>query len=228
MGFYKQTLSDGLWRNNPGLIQFLGICPLLAVSNSLINGLGLGLATMAVLVLSNLVVSLVRPWVTQDLRLPIFVLIIASLVTVIDLVAQAWFFDLWLSLGIFIPLIVTNCVILARAETFASRQPPLAAVVDGFAYGLGFAGVLVTLGALREIIGSGRLFHGAEMLFGPAANNFSWNFTSDGNGFLLALLPPGAFLGLALLIALRNVFQQRYMAQAEAAPEQVIKKSVSV
>lgn len=228
MGFYKQTLSDGLWRNNPGLIQFLGICPLLAVSNSLVNGLGLGLATMAVLVLSNLVVSLVKPWVTQDLRLPIFVLIIASLVTIIDLVAQAWFFDLWLSLGIFIPLIVTNCVILARAETFASRQPPLAAVVDGFAYGLGFAGVLVTLGALREIIGSGRLFHGAEMLFGPAANNFAWNFTTDGNGFLLALLPPGAFLGLALLIALRNVLQQRHMTQAKVVPEQIIKKSVSI
>ena len=218
MGVYKQILADGLWRNNPGLIQFLGICPLLAVSNSLVNGLGLGIATMAVLLLSNLVVSLIRPWVARDLRLPMFVLIIASLVTVIELSAQAWFFDLWLSLGIFIPLIVTNCVILARAETFASRQPPLAAMVDGLAHGLGFAGVLVTLGALREIVGSGRIFYGAEMLFGLAAQNFGYRFTADGNGFLLALLPPGAFLGLALLIALRNALQQRSVAQV-AEPE---------
>jgi len=219
MGVYKQILADGLWRNNTGLIQFLGICPLLAVSNSLVNGLGLGIATMAVLLLSNLVVSLIRPWVARDLRLPMFVLIIAALVTVIELSAQAWFFDLWLSLGIFIPLIVTNCVILARAETFASRQPPLAAMVDGLAHGLGFAGVLVTLGALREIVGSGRIFSGAEMLFGPAGQNLGYSFTADGKGFLLALLPPGAFLGLALLIALRNALQQRSVAQAAAEPE---------
>ena len=219
MSLYKQILTDGLWRNNPGLIQFLGICPLLAVSNSLINGLGLGLATLAVLILSNLTVSLIKPWVTQDLRLPVFVLVIASLVTLIELTAQAWFFELWLSLGIFIPLIVTNCVILARAETFASRQPPVAAIVDGLAHGLGFAGVLVTLGALREIVGSGRIFDGAEMLFGPAAQNLGVSFTADGNGFLLALLPPGAFLGLALLIALRNSLQQRLAGKTIADPE---------
>lgn len=226
MGVYKQILADGLWRNNPGLIQFLGICPLLAVSNSLVNGLGLGLATMAVLILSNLVVSLIKPWVAQDLRLPVFVLVIASLVTVIELSAQAWFFDLWLSLGIFIPLIVTNCVILARAETFASRQPPLAAVIDGLAHGLGFAAVLVTLGSLREIVGSGRIFHGAEMLFGPAAQNLGYEFTSNGNGFLLALLPPGAFLGLALLIALRNAAQKQRAGKTIANPEPNASQSV--
>lgn len=224
MGFYKQILIEGLWRNNPGLTQFLGICPLLAVSNSLVNGLGLGLATIAVLVLSNLVVSLIKPWVAQDLRLPIFVLVIASLVTVIELSAQAWFFELWLSLGIFIPLIVTNCVILARAESFASRQPPVAAAIDGLAHGLGFAGVLVTLGALREIVGSGRLFHGAEMLLGPAGQNLAYNFTPNGNGFLLALLPPGAFLGLALLLALRNALAQRAAVQSIANPEPVAEK----
>jgi electron transport complex protein RnfE len=219
MGNYKQILADGLWSNNPGLIQFLGICPLLAVSNSVVNGLGLGLATIAVLTLSNLIVSLIRPWVAKDLRLPMFVLIIASLVTVIELSTQAWFFDLWLSLGIFIPLIVTNCVILARAETFASRQPPLAAVIDGLAHGLGFAGVLVTLGALREITGSGRIFHGADMLLGPAGQSLGYNFTEAGHGFLLALLPPGAFLGLALLIALRNAIQQRLAGKATKRPE---------
>jgi electron transport complex protein RnfE len=227
MGFYKQILTDGLWGNNPGLIQFLGICPLLAVSNSLVNGLGLGLATLAVLILSNLVVSLVRPWVTQDLRLPIFVLIIAALVTVIELSAQAWFFDLWLSLGIFIPLIVTNCVILARAETFASRQPPLAAILDGLAHGLGFAAVLVTLGALREIVGSGRIFHGAEMLLGPAGKNLGYSFSTEGGGFLLALLPPGAFLGLALLIALRNALRQHNAGVEVAKPEAATQQPAS-
>jgi len=223
MGFYKQIFTDGLWHKNPGLIQFLGICPLLAVSNSLVNGLGLGLATTAVLVLSSLVVSLIRPLVAQDLRLPVFVLIIASLVTIIDLLTQAWFFELWLSLGIFIPLIVTNCVILARAESFASRQPPIAAMIDGLAHGLGFAGVLVTLGALREIIGSGRIFYGAEMLFGEAGRDLGYSFVAGGDGFLFALLPPGAFLGLALLIALRNAIQQRYMARTTADPSAAAK-----
>jgi H+/Na+-translocating ferredoxin:NAD+ oxidoreductase subunit E len=216
-GLYRRILADGIWHRNPGLIQFLGICPLLAVSNSLVNGLGLGLATIFVLVLSNLVVSLIREWIPADVRLPVFVLIIASLVTVVDLVTQAWFFDLWLGLGIFIPLIVTNCVILARAEAFASKQAPVAAVVDGLAHGLGFALVLAALGGLREIIGSGTLFAGASLLFGE-------HFPNEGivlgdYGFLLALLPPGAFLGLGLLIALRNFLQQR-VREPDAPAEQ--------
>ena len=198
----RQILLEGLWTNNPGLIQLLGICPLLAVSNSLVNGLGLGIATLFVLILSNLMVSLGRHWLHQDFRLPVFVLIIATLVTVVELTAQAWFFDLWLSLGIFLPLIVTNCVILARADAFASRQPPLVAMLDGFAQGLGFALVLAILGGLREIIGRGTLFSGAEQLLGPTAAAMEWR-VSEG-GFLLALLPPGAFIGLALLVALRQ------------------------
>jgi electron transport complex protein RnfE len=206
---YRQILGDGLWRNNPGLIQFLGICPLLAVSNSLVNGLGLGLATTVVLIANNLIVSLIRPWIGQNLRLPVFVLIIATLVTAVDLATRAWFFELWLNLGIFIPLIVTNCVILARAETFASRQPPIAAVVDGLANGLGFAAVLIALGGLREFIGSGSLFKGAEMLLGDSGADLGISFFSGDAGFVLALLPPGAFLGLALLIALRNVIHER-------------------
>jgi electron transport complex protein RnfE len=209
MGQYKQILANGLWNNNPGLIQFLGICPLLAVSNSLVNGLGLGLATLLVLTLSNLIVSLIRPLIPRDIRLPVFVLVIASLVTVVDLLTQAWFFDLWLSLGIFIPLIVTNCVILARAESFASQQPPAAAVVDGIAHGLGFAAVLILLGGLRELIGNGSLFAGAPMLFGDSFTWLTLQITPSGQGFLLALLPPGAFLGLGLLIALRNVITKR-------------------
>jgi len=216
MGQYKQILVDGLWNRNPGLIQFLGICPLLAVSNSLVNGLGLGLATLLVLTLSNLVVSLIRPWVPHDIRLPVFVLVIASLVTVVDLITQAWFFELWLSLGIFIPLIVTNCVILARAESFASRQPPLDAVLDGIAHGLGFAMVLILLGGLRELIGSGSLFAGSTMLLGESFIGEGLQLNPDGRGFLLALLPPGAFLGLGLLIALRNVIQNRGEAREAA------------
>ncbi len=214
---YKQILTDGLWHNNPGLIQFLGICPLLAVSNSLVNGLGLGIATLLVLLLSNLCVSLLRPWLRQDVRLPVFVLVIATLVTLIDLYAQARFFELWLNLGIFLPLIVTNCVILARAESFASRQPLIAALVDGLAHGLGFLAVLALLGALREMIGSRTLLADAAMLFGPAADGWTIHFGA-GPGFLLALLPPGAFLGLAMLVAARNLLQQRTAAPAADAP----------
>ncbi len=205
MAQYKQIVTDGLWYNNPGLVQFLGICPLLAVSNSLINGLGLGLATTVVLALSNLTVSVFKPLIHPDVRLPAFVLIIASLVTMIDLATQAWLYDLWLSLGIFLPLIVTNCVILARAETFGSRQPPLPALADGIANGLGFALVLVALGAVRELIGTGGLLNDADKLFGPSAVDAGVSFSASGRGFLLALLPPGAFLGLALLLAARNV-----------------------
>lgn len=214
---YKQILTDGLWTQNPGLIQFLGICPLLAVSNSLVNGLGLGLATLFVLTGSNIIVALLRPLLNHDVRLPIFVLVIATLVTLIELVAEAWFFDLWLSLGIFLPLIVTNCVILARAESFASRQPLVAAMVDGLAHGLGFAAALILLGGMRELIGNGTLFAGADMLFGPAAAGLELR-VADG-GFLLALLPPGAFLGLALLVAVRNIIEDRGNARSAAATD---------
>jgi electron transport complex protein RnfE len=217
MSQYKQILANGLWKENPGLIQFLGICPLLAVSNSLINGLGLGLATMAVLVASNLLISLLRPWIAVDIRLPVFVLVIASLVTVVELATKAWFYDLWMSLGIFIPLIVTNCVILARAESFASRQKPLAAVVDGLAHGLGFALVLIVLGGMRELIGTGGLLQGGSMLFATSGEGF--RLFGDGDGFLLALLPPGAFLGLALLIAARNLLTAKQREQTSSAGE---------
>jgi len=217
MSQYRQILADGLWKQNPGLIQFLGICPLLAVSNSLVNGLGLGLATLLVLICSNLVVSLIRPMVPTELRLPVFVLVIASLVTGVDLITQAWFFELWLSLGIFIPLIVTNCAILARAEAFASKQSPLAAIVDGIAYGSGFALVLIILGALREIIGSGTLLAGSDMLFGSWLPPEGFRLRQENSGFLLALLPPGAFLGLGLLIALKNLLKRSVKPATGAA-----------
>jgi electron transport complex protein RnfE len=201
---YREIFRNGLWQENPGLVQLLGLCPLLAISNTLINGLGLGIATITVLCATNVLVSITRHWTHHDFRLPIFVLIIASFVTVVELLFKAFIFDLHLALGIFIPLIVTNCVILGRAEAFASRQPVLAAMVDGLAHGTGFAFVLILLGGAREIIGYGSLFVNAEQLIGPAGAALKISFLEEPNGLLLAILPPGAFIGLAVMIALRN------------------------
>jgi electron transport complex protein RnfE len=198
---------DGIWHRNPGIVQLLGLCPLLAVSNTLINGLGLGLATIFVMCLTNLLVSATRKLTHHDLRLPTFVLIIAAFVTVVELTVKAVWFELHLALGIFLPLIVTNCVILGRAEAFASRRPVVASVVDGFAHGLGFAWVLVLLGGIRELLGHGTLLRNAEFLFGPGAAG--WEMDIGGAGLLLAILPPGAFIGLGLLVAARNALPTR-------------------
>ncbi len=205
----KQILADGAWRQNTGLVVLLGLCPLLAVTNTLVNGLALGLATMATLMLSNLSVSAMRGLLQPQIRIPAFVLIIASVVTVIELLMHAFFYDLFRVLGIFIPLIVTNCAIIGRAEAFASRNRPLPSLVDGFATGLGFCITLVLLGALRELIGQGTLLSGAEMLFGDWGQYLKLTIIPDHPGFLLAMLPPGAFLSLALLIAARNAWQAK-------------------
>jgi len=197
-----QALRAGLWQNNPGLVQLLGLCPLLAVSNTLINALGLAIATVAVLVATNALVSATRSWHHPDLRLPAFVLVIAGFVTAVELLFRAFLFPLYGALGIFIPLIVTNCVILGRAEACASRQPLRTAVADGLGHGLGFAAVLLLLGTVREVVGQGTLLDGAEMLFGPAAAD--WSLRLAPGGLLLAALPPGAFLALAGLLAWRN------------------------
>lgn len=207
---------DGLWTNNPGLVQLLGLCPLLAVTGTAINGLGLGLATLAVLTASNLLVSLLRHRVAPELRIPVFVLIIATLVTVVDRILAAFLHDLWTTLGIFIPLIVTNCTLLARAEAFASRRPVVDALHDGLAQGSGFLLVLVTLGALRELIGHGSLLAGADQLFGPAAAGLTVQLFPEQHGLLLAVLPPGAFIGLGLLVALRQHLQRRRPAPRTA------------
>jgi electron transport complex protein RnfE len=205
----KQILADGAWRQNTGLVVLLGLCPLLAVTNTLINGLALGLATMLTLMLSNLSVSAMRGLLQPEIRIPAFVLIIASVVTVIELLMNAFFYDLFRVLGIFIPLIVTNCAIIGRAEAFASRNSPLPSLVDGFATGLGFCITLVLLGALRELTGQGTLLAGAEMLLGEWGQHLTLTIVPDHPGFLLAILPPGAFLGLALLIAARNALQAK-------------------
>lgn len=205
----KQILSDGAWRQNTGLVVLLGLCPLLAVTNTVVNGLALGLATMLTLMVSNLSVSIMRGLLKPEIRIPAFVLIIASVVTVIELLMNAYFYDLFRVLGIFIPLIVTNCAIIGRAEAFASRNSPLPSLIDGFATGLGFCISLVLLGALRELTGRGTLFSGADMLLGDWGRHLTLTIIPEHPGFLLAMLPPGAFLGLALLIAARNAWEAR-------------------
>lgn len=222
---YSKIIYDGLWVNNPAFVQLLGLCPLLAVSNTVINGLGLGLATTLTLVASNGMVSLIRHWVRPEIRIPVFVLIIASTVTIIELSMNAWFHELYNILGIFIPLIVTNCAIIARAEAFASKNTIPASLLDGLFMGLGFTAVLVSLGAMREAIGLGTLFQQAHLMFGEAARGFSITLFNDYRGYLLAILPPGAFIGLGFLIAGKNIIDKKRLARQEvvsAVPAEAI------
>jgi electron transport complex protein RnfE len=211
-----RIFRDGLWTNNAGLVQLLGLCPLLAVSNTITNALGLGLATLLVLVLTNFCVSMSRGLLRPEIRIPAYVLIIASAVTVVELAMQAWFYDLYKVLGIFIPLIVTNCVIIGRAEAFASRNPVLPSVLDGVATGLGLAAVLVALGASRELLGQGSLFTRLDMLLGPAFAGLSVQLIPNHPGFLLAMVPPGAFIALGMLVALKNFLDARGRRESEA------------
>ncbi|MDR9467689.1 electron transport complex subunit E [Marinospirillum sp.] len=215
---YQKIATDGLWNNNPALVQLLGLCPLLAVTNTFVNALGLSLATLLVMLGSNLSVSLIRHHVPASVRLPAFVMIIASFVTCAELLMQAYTYELYQILGIFIPLIVTNCMILGRAEAFASKNPPLAALYDGLMVSLGFAAVLLLLGTLREILGQGTLFSGMDLMFGSAAVDWKITFFSDFQ-VLIMLLPPGAFLGTGLLIALKNLID---IERKKRAPSPVI------
>ena len=212
----REISLDGLWNNNPALVQLLGLCPLLAVTGSVVNAMGLGLATMMVLVGSNFSVSLIRNHVPDAVRLPAFVMIIASFVTVAELIMQAFTYELYEVLGIFIPLIVTNCIILGRADAFACKNPVLPAVVDGFMMSLGFTIVLCLLGAMREIMGQGVVFSNMQLLFGPDAAHWKIELVKDYPDFLFAILPPGAFMAMGLLIALKNVIDGKLKEKAEA------------
>lgn len=213
MSDYQEIAKQGLWHNNPGLVQLLGLCPLLAVTATVTNALGLGLATLLVLVGSNLLVSLVRDYVPKEIRIPVFVMIIAALVTSVQLLINAYAYGLYLSLGIFLPLIVTNCVIIGRAEAFASRNSLAHSGFDGLMMGLGFSAVLIVLGGVREILGQGTLFDGADLLLGDWAKVLTLHLWQVDTPFLLALLPPGAFIGMGLLIALKNVIDARLKAR---------------
>jgi electron transport complex protein RnfE len=206
---YQSIVKNGLWENNPGLVQLLGLCPLLAVTASTINGLGLGLATLATLITTNVIVSLIRHLIRPEVRIPVFVMVIAATVTAIDLLLNAFFHDLHMILGIFIPLIVTNCVIIGRAEAFASKHTVSRAFADGFSMGLGFTIVLVILGTIREALGRGTILAQAELMFGDSARALKITLSDDYAGFLLAILPPGAFLAMGFLIAFKNIVDKK-------------------
>lgn len=209
MANYRDIAKQGLWKNNPGLVQMLGLCPLLAVTATVTNALGLGIATMLVLICSNILVSLVRDYVPKEIRIPVFVMIIAALVTTVQLLINAYAYGLYLSLGIFLPLIVTNCIIIGRAEAFASRNNVLSSAFDGLMMGIGFTLVLFVLGAIREILSQGTLFHGADQLLGNWAANLTIHIWHTNTSFLLAMLPPGAFFAMGFLIAIKNVIDKK-------------------
>jgi len=222
---YKDLSLNGLWKNNPALVQLLGLCPLLAVSGTVVNALGLGVATTLVLILSNASVSLIRNVVSDTVRLPTFVMIIASAVTCIELLMQAFAYELFLILGIFLPLITTNCVILGRADGFAAKHALGPSMYDGFIMGVGFAAVLVVLGGLRELTGTGALFANMDLLFGPAAADWKLVVFPNYQPFLLAILPPGAFIFTGLIIAVKNLIDAQIKKREAALKTDTVKES---
>lgn len=207
---FREIAKQGLWKNNPILVQVLGLCPTLAVTTSAANALGMGLSTMLVLTLSNLGISIFRRWIPNEIRIPIYVLLIAAIVTCLQLLMNAYTYALYQSLGIFIALIVTNCIVAGRVEAFASQNSPIKSAFDGFVMGMGFALTLFILGSIREILGQGTLFAGADILFGSWASALRIDIYHSDNTFLLAILPPGAFLVLGCMIALKNVINARF------------------
>ena len=220
---YRELSLNGLWKNNPAIVQLLGLCPLLAVTGTVVNAIGLGLATTLVLVCSNTSVSLIRNIVSDAVRLPAFVMIIAAAVTCIELLMQAFAYELYQILGIFLPLITTNCVILGRADGFAARNPLGPSMYDGFIMGVGFSAILVLLGGLRELTGTGALFANMDLLFGPDAANWKIVLVEGDQPFLLAILPPGAFIFTGLIIAVKNVIDDRIKKHQDALKERPVK-----
>lgn len=200
----SEIIKNGLWHNNPAIMQLLGLCPLLAVSNTLITAMTLGLATIIVLMLSNTIISLIKNHIDYNLRIPYFMLVIASIVTCLIFVMQAYSYSLYQSLGVYIALITTNCVILGRIEAFAYKNNVLKSCLDGLSNGLGFSLVLIILGSIREILGQGTLFANSHLLFGEYGHHLVIYFNTSHNNFIIALLPPGAFFILGFLIALKN------------------------
>jgi len=214
---FRDNAWNGLWKQNPGLVQLLGLCPILAISTSMVNAVSLGLATILVMAVANFAVAGLRNLIPYEIRIPVFILIIAALVTMVDLAFNAYLHELYLVLGIFIPLIVTNCIVLARVEAYAAKNGPLSSTVDGLMMGLGLVWVLAVLGGLRELIGVGTLFSGIEMII-PGLSPVTV-FGDDYPGFLLAILPPGAFFALGCLIALFNWLNARAAARQRARPQ---------
>ncbi|MDG1074864.1 MAG: electron transport complex subunit E [Methylophilaceae bacterium] len=226
MSQFKDITENGLWKQNPGVVQLLGLCPTLAVTTTVVNGVSLGLATALVMAAANGAVSPVRKFVPNEIRLPVFILVIAALVTVIDLSIHAFAAPLHKVLGIFIPLIVVNCIVLGRVDAFAAKNPPLPAIWDGLIMGIGLTLVLGILGGMREVLGKGTLFSGLDLALGEQFKYVVLTVIPDYQGFLLAALPPGAFLGLAFLIAAHNWAELRKTsnkATAKATDSQSLK-----
>lgn len=220
----KSLLIGGLWKNNSALVQLLGLCPLLAVTSTATNALGLGLATTLVLICTNSAISASRRWVPSDIRIPIYVMIIAAVVSCVQMLINAFAYGLYQSLGIFIPLIVTNCIVVGRAEAVASKNSVPLSALDGLAIGLGATSVMVVLGSLREIIGNGTIFNGADQLLGPWAKVLRIQVVHFDSPMLLAMLPPGAFIGLGMLLAAKYVIDNKLKARAALKAEQAAKK----
>ena len=219
----KSLVIGGLWKNNSALVQLLGLCPLLAVTSTATNALGLGLATTLVLVCTNSAISASRRWVPSDIRIPIYVMIIAAVVSCVQMLINAFAYGLYQSLGIFIPLIVTNCIVVGRAEAVASKNSVPLSALDGLAIGIGATSVMVVLGSLREIIGNGTIFNGADQLLGPWAKVLRIQVVHFDSPMLLAMLPPGAFIGLGMLLAAKYVIDNKLKARAALKAEQAMK-----
>lgn len=216
MSEVKDIVVQGLWKNNSALVQLLGLCPLLAVTSTATNALGLGLATTLVLVLTNSAVSALRRWVPAEIRIPIYVMIIASVVSTVQMLINAYAYGLYQSLGIFIPLIVTNCIVIGRAEAFAAKSSVPLAALDGLAIGMGATSAMFVLGSLREIIGNGTLFDGADALLGNWAKVLRIEVFHTDTPFLLAMLPPGAFIGLGLMLAVKYLIDEKMKTRRAA------------
>ncbi|RLM26903.1 electron transport complex subunit RsxE [Brenneria alni] len=220
----KHLLIQGLWKNNSALVQLLGLCPLLAVSSTATNALGLGLATTLVLILTNVAVSALRRWAPAEIRIPIYVMLIAAVVSTVQMLINAYAYGLYQSLGIFIPLIATNCIVIGRAEAFASKNPMGLSALDGLAMGLGATSALFVLGSLRELVGNGTLFDGADLLLGDWAKALRIEVIHLDSPFLLAMLPPGAFIGLGLMLAAKYLIDEK-MKQRKARVAAEIKST---
>ena len=213
---FRTIAGNGVWKQNTSIVQILGLCPLLAVTTNAVNGIMLSLATILVMAISNLAVASLRNFIPHEIRIPVFILIVAALVTVVDLLFNANLHELYLVLGIFIPLIVTNCIVLARVEAFAAKNPPLQSTFDGVFMGVGMLWTLGLLGAMREFLGNGTLLGGIDMVF--AGLQPIQLLPENYPGFLLAMLPPGAFILLGCMIAWKNWIEARAAARAQRKP----------
>lgn len=220
---YLRITRDGLWDNNITFAQILGMCPTMAVTSSATNGLGMGLATTAVMLLSNALVSSVRNLITPDVRIPVYIVLIATLVTLVDVSINAWAHDLYKVLGLYIALIVANCAVLGRAEAYAQKVGVMPAAMDGLMMGLGFTFALTLIGGIREVIGAGTLFANAHLLLGSSFAFLETTVIPEYKGYLLMILPPGGFLVLGFLLAGKRVLDRRLAERAAAAavPEAV-------